>query len=68
MYLLKDRITTKAKKCERKLGMDEYWLALFNHYWVADEESYHLAYGSINIEHDFDKIFIVDGNQELFLL
>lgn len=67
-YLLMDRITTKAKKCTIHTNIDEYWLALYNDYWIADEESYRLAYRDIDVKHDFKNIFIVTGYGEVHKL
>ena len=67
-HLLKDRISSKAKKCIHDASMDEYWLALFNDYWIADIESYRMAYKEIDIAHRFKKIFIVNGCGEVFTL
>ena len=59
MNLLNDRITSKLKKCKVKSYEGEYWLALYNDYWVADIDSYKLAYSKLNIQHDFKKILII---------
>ncbi|WP_340677441.1 hypothetical protein [Paraglaciecola sp.] len=61
MSLLSDRITSKLKKCKAKSYEGEYWLALLNDYWVADIDSYKLAYSKLNIQHDFNKILLVDS-------
>jgi hypothetical protein len=61
MNLLNDRISSKLKKCKAKAYDGEYWLALYNDYWVADIDSYKLAYSKLNIQHDFDKILIIDS-------
>jgi len=66
--MLGERIETKNKKRNIKPDNTEYWLALFNHYWIADEESYQLAYRSLGVEHDFDKILIVNGYQQVYVL
>lgn len=60
-FLLSDRISSKAKKCSNMPGISEYWLALYNHYWVADYESYKTSYDRLKIKHSFNKILIVDG-------
>jgi len=65
--LLRDRILSKTKKCLPISGID-YWLALYNDYWIADIESYRNAYKQIDIQHNFKKIFIVNGHGEVFLL
>ena len=60
MHLLNDRITSKAKTSNAKSFNGEYWQALYNDYWVADIDTYRLAYSKINIQHDFRKILIID--------
>jgi len=65
MNLLSDRITSKLKKCKAKSYNGEYWLALLNDYWVADTDSYRLAYGKLNIQHDFSKILIIDSHGQV---
>lgn len=67
-FLLEERISTKNTKCAFREEIDEYWLALFNDYWIADEGSYRSAYESINIDHDFSKIYVVNGGGEVFQL
>jgi len=66
--MLRERIQTKNKKRNVKPDTDEYWLALFNDYWVADEESYQLAYRNLDIEHNFDKIIIINGHRQANVL
>jgi hypothetical protein len=65
MNLLSDRITSKLEKCKTKSYEGEYWLALLNDYWLADIESYKLAYSKLNIQHNFDKILIIDSNGQV---
>lgn len=57
--ILRDRIEVKNKKIAR-LAFDEYWLALINTYWPASIEIYRKIYDRLEIEHKFDKIFIID--------
>ncbi len=59
--ILTDRIKTKSLRQNRQSKPDEYWLALFNDYWVADAKSYRSAYNKLQIPHNFDRIVIVDG-------
>ncbi len=66
--MLRERIQTKNKKRNVKPDIDEYWLALFNDYWVADEESYQIAYRNLDIEHNFDKIIIINGHRQANVL
>jgi len=65
--LLADRIAAKSVKVRRARTDDEYWLALFNHYWVARADSYRAAYKSLALRHEFDKIYLVTeyGEAEL---
>lgn len=67
-YLLHDRISTKAEKCTIDTNVDEYWLALYNDYWIADEQSYRAAYKSINIKHNFNKVLIISGDKDVYQL
>jgi hypothetical protein len=60
MNLLNDRITSKSEKCKAKSYGGEYWLALYNEYWVADIDCYKLAYSKLSIQHDFNKILVID--------
>jgi hypothetical protein len=66
--LLQDRINVKNKKCKKGEDADEYWLALLNSYWQADFESYKRAYKSLEIEHNFNKICLIDGYKQVFEL
>jgi len=54
--LLNVRITSKSKKYKAKSYKGEYWLALYNDYWVADIETYKRAFMilcqvNLNIQH-----------------
>ena len=57
--LLADRIVAKSVKVRRTSSEEEYWLALFNHYWIARPDSYQVAYKTLNLEHEFDKVFVI---------
>ena len=67
-FLLQDRITTKNRKREVDDNNDEYWLALMNDYWIADARSYQNAFDALKIEHEFDKILLVEGNRNVHQL
>lgn len=58
--ILSDRIITKNQICADM--QKPVWLALFNDYWIADEASYISAYQQLDIEHCFEKVFLVTGN------
>lgn len=63
--ILRDRIEVKNKKIAR-LTSAECWLVLINTYWPASIEIYRSIYDRLQIEHKFNKIFIIDqaGNVE----
>lgn len=63
--LLLDRISTKSKKCKAVDGIEDYWLALFNHYWIADADIYKAAYRDISLSHQFSKVLIVDAYSQV---
>ena len=68
VFLLENRISTKNQKCNANGEVDEYWLALFNTYCMADIDSYRGAYESLQLEHNFSKIYIIDGYRRVYKL
>ena len=68
MGILEDRIVIKAGIC-RSLAFDgSKWLALFNDYWLADNDTYQQAMGSFSLSHPFEKILLVSGNGSVAVL
>jgi len=65
--ILENRISAKNRKMRQGCAADEYWLALLNHYWVARADSYRVAYQSLELRHEFDKVFVISeyGEAEL---
>jgi hypothetical protein len=59
--ILQDRIETKTKKCGAIRG--PLWLALFNDYFLADEDSYRVALSRMSCSHPFARIVIVGRNR-----
>ena len=68
LFLLENRIRIKNQKCNANGGVDEYWLALFNTYCMADIDSYRSAYESLKLEHNFSKIYLIDGYRHVYKL
>lgn len=66
--ILHDRITVKNGKIAKLPGTSEYWLALLNHYWPANIETYREIYKSYQGEHKFDKILIIDQHKQVKIL
>lgn len=64
-YILSSRIRDKESKRKDLDGTDEYWLALINEYWIADENSYRASYNSLDIAHGFDKILLINDQQDV---
>lgn len=60
--ILEERIATKTKKCSSLALTGPLWLALFNDYFLASDETYRQAIAQIPHPHVFDKIFLVSGN------
>lgn len=60
--VLRERIKTKEliRKGYANISISEYWLALYNDFWVADVDTYRAAFREMEIPHGFDQIFIVD--------
>ena len=57
--ILRDRIEVKQQKCQAAFATGPVWLALFNHYWLANAETYSYALSRLGITHNFDAIVIV---------
>jgi hypothetical protein len=67
-FLLENRIIIKNQKCNPTGDADEYWLALFNTYCMADVDSYRGAYDALKLEHNFNKIYLIDGYRRVYKL
>lgn len=55
--ILEERIRTKASVCARL--PKPIWLAVLNNYWLADADTYEVAGRQLNIDHCFERIFLV---------
>jgi hypothetical protein len=62
--ILEERITEKEKRCRSLKFKGPVWLALRNHYLLADAETYRQAMKMFAIDHPFKKILLVsrDGS------
>lgn len=56
---LADRIQEKIKKCKEIKQQGPIWLALFNDYWLADQETYAQALNILDIAHYFERIYVI---------
>jgi hypothetical protein len=63
--ILEDRITTKARKCDRLQEPAPIWLALLNDYWLTDADTYRYALSRLSLEHPFEKILLVNGDRSV---
>jgi len=63
--ILSDRIRDKANKCKKIRHKGPIWLALYNGYMFADKDTYARAIKNINVQHYFEKIFIVFDSGEV---
>jgi hypothetical protein len=66
--ILEDRISVRAGKCYSSVFEGLKWLALFNDYWLADNDTYQQAIGSLSLNHPFEKILLVSGNGSVAVL
>ncbi len=64
-FVLEDRIVVKNKKLQSLNHKGLVWLALLNHYWVADVDVYRDAMASIQLDHRFDRILIVSDDKRV---
>jgi len=63
--ILEDRLAVKAEKCRFLNFEGPLWLALFNDYWLADNDTYQQAIESFSVDHPFKKILLVSGNKSV---
>ena len=61
--ILEERLVAKAGKCRFLNFEGPLWLALFNDYWLADNDTYQQAIDSFSVDHPFNKILLVSGNK-----
>ena len=66
--ILENRIVVKARKCGSLKCESPLWLALFNDYWLADDDIYRQAIHSFSVHHPFEKILLVSGNKSVAVL
>lgn len=62
--LLRNIITEKEKKMSKVNFKGEKWLVILNEYPLADINTYKTAKVRLNVEHTFNKIFLVDTEPE----
>jgi hypothetical protein len=60
--ILEERIATKTRKCRSLALNGPVWLALFNDYFLASDQTYRQAIAQIQHPHVFDKIFLISGS------
>jgi hypothetical protein len=63
--ILEDRLVVKAGKCRFLNFEGPLWLALFNDYWLADNDTYQQAIETFSVDHSFKKILLVSGNKSV---
>ena len=66
--ILEDRILTKARKCLHLDRTRRIWLALLNDYWLTEADTYLYALMQMSLEHQFQKILLVNGDGSVHLL
>jgi hypothetical protein len=68
IYILEDRISTKAQKCGRLSFSGPIWLVLINDYFLTDADTYRHGLKSISVDHPFEKILLVSDNGSVDVL
>jgi hypothetical protein len=61
--MLEDRLKVKATNPKIVAIQNRKWLALYNHYFLADISTYKQAYEQISLKHPFEKILIVTASK-----
>ena len=64
--ILAKRIQEKFKKCKEIEHKGPWWLALFNDYQPADHDTYLQALKTMEMTHDFDRIYIIMDNRSVY--
>ena len=62
---LAERMQDKVKKCKVIKQKGLVWLALFNDYWLAEHETYGQAFKTMDVAHDFDRIYVIMENSSV---
>jgi len=65
VYALNDRLFVKSRIMTLIKHDGERWLVLLNDYWLSDEETYKRAMSLINIEHPFERLYIVFDSKKI---
>lgn len=68
VYMLEDRIKTKAGKFIGGRVAGPIWLALRNDYFLAEANTYRHALKSVSVSHPFEKILLVSDNSSVDVL
>lgn len=63
---LKDRVLVKEQICSALKFQGACWLGLYNDYFLADERTYQQALAELNLQHSFEKIFLVSDTGVVF--
>lgn len=63
--MLRERISKKARKLEDFFAKGQVWLALYNRDILLDEIDYQVAYESLDLEHRFERVFIILSNGDV---
>ncbi|MDP2606666.1 MAG: hypothetical protein Q8S00_29355 [Deltaproteobacteria bacterium] len=58
--ILGNRILAKQATMAKKSWNGPKWLVLLNQYWLADAASYRQDANELGIEHDFERVFLVE--------
>ena len=69
LYMLEERISTKALKCSKLSFGGPIWLALINGYFLTDADTYRHGMQFITVDHPFEKILLVseDGSVDMLV-
>ena len=66
--MLRDRICSKIKKCKKLAGKYPIWLVLYSDYIFGSFDLYYRNIGNLDINHFFEKIFVVYDSGDVRVL
>lgn len=58
---ISERIIVKNISCQKLFPIGPVWLAMLNDYMLADAHTYTRALGSLDLQHNFEKLFLISN-------
>lgn len=66
--MLRERVMAKDNSMDGFFSMGSVWLALYNRDILLDNDEYQVAYDTLNLNHRFERVYLVKSNGEILEL